>query len=80
MRRFASIRGVDDQVNIDLGSNVSLIHEVLNHKAASSDGLSACLTLSGEDMKIFLQDYCQKDQYEEFLIADHRYVLTVQDW
>lgn len=73
------VRGLDDDVRIDLGGNVSIICEVMDIGTAE-DALTYVAVLTGEELIKFMRKFCLDRSLEENIKPENRYELTAYDW
>ena len=78
--RSVSIKGLNDQIKIELGGMVELIDAVIN-KGKAEDYLIYSLTLNGKALKEFvLQVAPDKMDKLKDIIDQNEYKITAYDW
>ncbi len=77
--RFTSVEGLDDDVKLNLGSDVSLICAIMEIGKAI-DAITYRATLTGEELLALMQKYCPQKCKEASINPQNRYVATAYDW
>ena len=77
--RCTTVRGLNDTLHIDLGSDVGLIAFVMEN-GRSSDALIYELTLDGEGLLAVLENFGLNKKFGDMIIPENTYVITAYDW
>ena len=77
--RYTTAKGLDDDVNVDLGRDVSLICEIMNIGVAL-DAITYQATLTGEELLMLVKKYCPAKVNEVTIQPKNRYKVTAYDW
>lgn len=77
--RYTTAKGLDDDVNVDLGRDVSLICEIMNIGVAL-DAITYQATLTGEELLALVIKYCPAKASEANIQPKNRYKVTAYDW
>ncbi len=75
--RSVILRGITDQIKVDLGQDISLIADVIE-LGKCRDYLIYDLELNGHDLIKFLEEHFLK--INEEIILENKYVITAYDW
>ena len=77
--RYTIVKGIDDDIRIDLGGNVSIICEVMEIGKAI-DYLVFEAEMSGAELLDFLRRFNVKEDLYKDVKPENRYTLTAYDW
>ena len=77
--RSTTVKGLDDELSIRLGSDVSIICEVMSIGKAI-DAITFEAEMSGEELIAFMRKLRVGEEYEEKIKSGNRYIVTAYDW
>ena len=77
--RSLTIKGIDDNIKLELGSDVGLICEVIE-RGRGVDYLIYELDINGEELICLINKYIKNSPVIEKIKRDNRYILRAYDW
>jgi hypothetical protein len=77
--RSTIVKGKNDRIRIDLGSDVDIICHVMNI-GKCLDYLIYEVELNGQELIAFLDKFKLSDKYKMLINVEFSYVVTAYDW
>lgn len=77
--RYTIVKGLNDDIYLDLGTNVSIICKVMDIGKAL-DALTYEVTVNGNELISFLKLFNLTEALKADIKPENQYVITAYDW
>lgn len=77
--RYTFVKGIDDGLEIDLGTNVSIICAVMEIGKAL-DAITFEAEMNGSELLAFMNKFSVGKDFWDKIKEENRYIVTAFDW